>query len=90
MATSGGVKLATLKGVAPGAMASGKWNNANAEIYSLNAWPVVVPGKKGSAKVTDVTFLQHGNPQERELHFAVKNTGASTIDIEVWATWWNA
>src|SRR5262249_51713327 len=26
---------------------------------------------------------------ERKLFFSVKNTGATTIDIDVWAFWWN-
>jgi CubicO group peptidase (beta-lactamase class C family) len=33
--------------------------------------------------------VAHGSPSERELHFSVKNTGTTTIDIDVWAFWWN-
>jgi hypothetical protein len=90
MAASGGLKLTTLKKVAPGATIFRKWNNANAEVYSLHAWPVVAAGVDSSAEITRTSFVVHGNPQERELHYWVKNTGATQIDIDVWAFWWNA
>lgn len=90
MATSGGRRLATLSQVAPGATVGRVWNNANAEVYSLHAWPVVAAGVDGSAEVTKTKFVVHGNPSERELHFWVKNTGNTAIDIAVWAYWWNA
>lgn len=90
MATSGGLKLGTLSQVAPGATSGGVWNNANAEVYSLHAWPAVPVGATASAEVTKISFVVHGNPSERELHFWVKNTGTSKADIDVWAFWWNA
>jgi hypothetical protein len=90
MATSGGQKLTILSQVAPGATKNRKWNNANAEVYSLHAWPVVAPGISASAEITKTSFVVHGNPSERELHYAVKNTGTTSIDIAVWAFWWNA
>jgi len=90
MASSGGLKFGTLTQIAPGASVSRVWNNATAEVYSLNAWPVVVPGATASAEITSMTFVVHGNPSEKELHYTVKNTGSTTINIDVWAFWWNA
>lgn len=90
MATSGGVKITTLKKIAPGASKAAHWNNANAESYSLNAWPQVSAGVTGSAEITKVAYKVHGSPSERELHFTVKNTGKTTIDVDVWAFWFNA
>lgn len=90
MATSGGQKLTTLKQVAPGTTKGMIWNNANAEVYSLQAWPVVPAGVDSSAEITKVRFVVHGNPSERELHYSVKNTGTTAVDIDVWAFWWNA
>jgi hypothetical protein len=90
MATSGGQKLVTLSQVAPGATVGSKWNNANAEVYSLHAWPVVSAGVNASAEIAKTSFVVHGNPSERELHFWVKNTGTTQVDIAVWAFWWNA
>jgi hypothetical protein len=90
MATSGGLKLGTLKQVAPGATISSTWNNANSEVYSLQAWPVVAAGVDASAEVTKMRFVVHGNPSERELQYWVKNTGSSKVDIDVWAFRWNA
>jgi hypothetical protein len=90
MATSGGQKFVRLTDVAPGATVGRKWNNANAEVYSLQAWPVVPAGVSASAEITKTSFVVHGNPSERELHYWVKNTGTSTVDIDVWAFWWNA
>jgi hypothetical protein len=90
MATSGGQKLVTLSQVAPGATVGSIWNNANAEVYSLHAWPVVGAGVNASAEITKISFVVHGNPSERELQFWVKNTGATQVDIAVWAFWWNA
>jgi hypothetical protein len=51
---------------------------------------VVAAGVDSSAEITKVSFVVHGNPSERELHYWVKNTGATQIDIDVWAFWWNA
>lgn len=90
MAASGGLKLTTLTNVAPGATVGLIWNNANAEVYSLQAWPVVAAGVSASAEITKMRFVVHGNPSERELHYSVKNTGATQCDIAVWATWWDA
>lgn len=90
MATSGGLKLETLTQVAPGATVGRKWNNANAEVYSLHAWPVVPAGVDSSAEITRISFVVHGNPSERELHYWVKNTGTTQVDIDVWAFWWSA
>ncbi|MFE9747184.1 hypothetical protein ACFYOT_19960 [Saccharothrix saharensis] len=89
MANSGGQKLTTLSQVPPGATVGGKWNNAVAEVYTLQVWPVVAPGVNASAEVTKISYVVHGNPSERELHFWVKNTGATQVDIAVWAFWWN-
>src|SRR6266508_1055097 len=89
MATSGGQKLVTLSQVAPGATVGSKWNNATAEVYSLHAWPVVSAGVDASAEITKTSFVVHGSPSERELHFDVKNTGATTIDIDVWGLGWD-
>jgi hypothetical protein len=90
MATSGGLKLTTVAKVDPGATIKRKWNNATAEVYSLHAWPAVRSGVKASAEITRTSFVVHGNPSERELHFWVKNTGTTQVDIDVWAFWWNA
>jgi P pilus assembly chaperone PapD len=90
MAASGGQKLTTLTGVAPGVTQNMIWNNANAEVYSLHAWPVVPVGVSASAEITKTSFVVHGNPQERELHYSVKNTGTTTANIEVWVFWWDA
>lgn len=90
MATSGGLKLTTIKQVAPGATVGRKWNNATAEVYSLDAWPVVAAGVESSAEIMKINFFVHGNPSERELHYWVKNTGTTKVDIDVWAFWWNA
>jgi CubicO group peptidase (beta-lactamase class C family) len=79
----------TFKNVAPTATAHGWWNNANAEVYRVNAWPKVAPGTAASAEITKITSVVHGTPSERELHFYVQNTGTTTIDIDVWAFWWN-
>ncbi len=90
MATSGGQKLTTLTGLAPGATVHRHWNNATAEVYSLQAWPVVAAGVAASAEITKMSFQVHGNPSERELHYWVKNTGSTAADVEIWAFWWNA
>jgi hypothetical protein len=90
MAASGGLKLGTLKQVAPGTTQFGKWNNANAEVYSLQAWPVSPTGIDSSAEIIRTSFVVQGNPSTRELHFWVKNTGTTQVDIDVWAFWWNA
>jgi CubicO group peptidase (beta-lactamase class C family) len=89
MANEGGFKVLTLTNIAPGATAHGWWNNANSEVYRLNAWPKVAPGVTASAEITDITAKVHGSPSERELHFSVKNTGATVIDVDVWAFHWN-
>lgn len=90
MSSSGGVKLTTLSGVDPGESKSMIWNNATYEVYSLQVWPVVAPGVQASAEVTKVSYVVHGKPQERELHYTVKNTGSTKVDIAVWAFRWNA
>jgi len=90
MANSGGQKFTTLTQIAPGATVNRVWNNANAEVYCLNAWPVVIPGATGSAEITKTSYVVHGNPSERELHYSVKNTGSTTINVDVWGFWWNA
>jgi CubicO group peptidase (beta-lactamase class C family) len=87
--TLGAVKLKTFTAVAPKATVHSWWNNANAEVYRLNAWPKVAPGVAASAEITKTMSVVHGSPSERELHFYVKNTGTTTIDIDVWALWWN-
>jgi CubicO group peptidase (beta-lactamase class C family) len=89
MTTEGGFKVLTLTNVQPGATAHGWWNNANSEVYRLNAWPKVSPGVSASAEITKVQSIVHGNPSERELHFYVKNTGASAVDIDVWGFRWD-
>jgi hypothetical protein len=90
MPSSGGLKLTTIDALAPGSTKSKTWNNANAEVYSLQAWPVVAAGVGASAEIINVRYVVHNNPQERELHYTVKNTGTTTADIAVWAFWWNA
>jgi hypothetical protein len=90
MATSGGQKLTTITQLAPGASVGMVWNNANWEVHCLNAWPVVVPGASASAEITKITYVVHGNPSERELHYTVKNTGSTTINVDIWVMWWNA
>jgi hypothetical protein len=90
MATSGGQRLTTLTQVAPGATVKRIWNNAVAEVYSLHVWPVAPAGVSASAEIAKISFIVHGNPSERELHYWVKNTGTSIVDIDVWAFWWNA
>ncbi len=89
MANHGAAKLITFTKVAPNATVHSWWNNANAEVYRLNAWPKVAPGVAASAEITETSSVVHGSPSERELHFYVKNTGTTTIDIDVWAFWWN-
>jgi len=89
MATQGAFKVLTFTNVQPGATAHGWWNNANSEVYKLNAWPHVAAGVTASAEITKVSSRVHGNPSERELHFDVKNTGATAIDIDVWAFRWD-
>ncbi|HEX5886099.1 MAG TPA: serine hydrolase [Pyrinomonadaceae bacterium] len=84
-----GVKILTFTNVQPGATVHGWWNNANSEVYRLNAWPNVAAGVNASAEITAINGKVHGNPSERELHFDVKNTGATAIDIDVWALAWN-
>ncbi|MEA2900309.1 MAG: hypothetical protein QOH36_196 [Actinomycetota bacterium] len=64
------------------------WNNANAEVYSLQAWPEVAPGVNASAEITKTSYVVHGYPSERELHYWVKNTGTTQVDIAVWVFWW--
>lgn len=86
---SGAVKVKTFTNVAPNATVHSWWNNANAEVYRLNAWPKVAPGVAASAEITKTMSVVHGTPSERELHFYVKNTGTTAIDIDVWAFWWN-
>jgi hypothetical protein len=90
MSTSGGQKLGTLPQVAPGATVESVWKNADSEVYSLHAWPAASPGVSASAEITRTSFVVQGNPQKRELHFWVKNTGTTPVDITVWAFWWNA
>jgi len=82
-------KILTLTNLQPGATTHGWWNNANSEIYRLNAWPKVAPGVAASAEITKISGLVHGSPSERELHFDVKNTGATTIDVDVWGLAWD-
>lgn len=84
------MKLATFSAVAPGASKNSVWNNATAEVYSLQVWPVVAAGVNASAEVTTVSYVVHNSPQERELHYTVKNTGTVAADLAVWAFWWNA
>ena len=86
---TGGSKFITFDNVAAGATAHGWWNNAKAEMYRLSAWPKVAPGILASAEITQIRSIVHGNPSERELHFWVKNTGTTTIDIDVWGFWWD-
>lgn len=66
------------------------WNNANAEVYSLQAWPEVAPGVNASAEITKTSYVVHGYPSERELHYWVKNTGTTQVDIAVWVFWSDA
>ena len=47
MDIQGATKLLTFTQVAPGATVHSWWNNANAEIYRLNAWPKVAAGAAG-------------------------------------------
>lgn len=82
-------KVLTFTNIQPGATAHAWWNNANGEVYRLNAWPKVTPGVAASAEITKISSRVHGNPSERELHFDVKNTGTTTIDIDVWAFQWD-
>jgi hypothetical protein len=92
MSSSGGQKIKTFTQVAPGATASAHWNNASAEVYSLSAWPIVSAGGIGQVEVTKVTYKaikEHDKPTARELHFSVKNTGLFSVNIDVWAFWWN-
>ena len=89
MATETGFKVLTFTNVLPGATVHGWWNNANSEVYRLNAWPKVSPGVTASAEITKIQSIVHGNPSERELHFYVKNTGAGAIDIDVWGFRWD-
>ncbi len=84
-----GFKILTFTDVQPGATAHGWWNNANSEVYRLNAWPKVALGVAASAEITKISSVVHGSPSERELHFYVKNTGATTIDIDVWGLRWD-
>jgi D-alanyl-D-alanine carboxypeptidase len=84
-----GFKILTFTNIQPGATAHGWWNNANSEAYRLNAWPKVAPGVTASAEITKISGVVHGSPSERELHFDVQNTGATTIDIDVWALGWD-
>ena len=86
---TGGTKFITFDNVAAGATAHGWWNNATAEMYRLSAWPEVAAGISASAEITQIRSIVHGNPSERELHFWVKNTGTTTIDIDVWGFWWD-
>ena len=86
---AGGSKFITFDNVAAGATAHGWWNNAKAEMYRLSAWPKVAAGISASAEITQIKSIVHGNPSERELHFWVKNTGTTTIDIDVWGFWWD-
>ncbi len=84
-----GFKILTFTDVQPGATAHGWWNNANSEVYRLNAWPKVAPGVAASAEITKISSVVHGSPSECELHFYVKNTGATKIDIDVWGLRWD-
>ena len=84
-----GFKVGTLANIQPGATAHSKWNNANSEVYRLNAWPKVAPGVAASAEITRVHSIVHGTPSERELHFDVKNTGSTAIDVDVWGLRWD-
>ena len=84
-----GSKIMTFTDVQPGASVHGWWNNANSEVYRLNAWPKVAVGVNASAEIVKISSLVHGNPTERELHFDVKNTGATKIDIDIWGLGWD-
>jgi D-alanyl-D-alanine carboxypeptidase len=84
-----GIKILTFTNVQPGATVHSWWNNANSEVYRLNAWPKVAPGVTASAEIVTTSGVVHGSQSERELHFDVKNTGATVIDIDVWALAWN-
>ena len=84
-----GFKVCTLTNIQPGATAHSNWNNANSEVYRLNAWPKVAPGVAASAEITRISSLVHGTPSERELQFDVKNTGSTTIDVDVWGLRWD-
>jgi hypothetical protein len=89
MSTSGGHKIQTLNQMAPGATVTSAWRVA-AEVTCLNAWPVVVAGATGSAEITKITYLKKGNPSERFIEYTVKNTGTTTINVNVWEFWWNS
>ncbi len=84
----GATKLITFTKVQPGATAGAAWNNAFGDVYHLNAWPKVAPGVTGSAELVQVKTVIKADPVEKELHFTVKNTGSTVIDIDVWAFWW--
>lgn len=60
-----GIKLLTFTNVQPGATVHGGWNNANSEVYRLNAWPKVAPGVTASAEIETISGIVHGNPKER-------------------------
>ena len=50
-----GFKILTFTNIQPGATAHGWWNNANSEVYRLNAWPNVLPGVAASAEITKIS-----------------------------------
>lgn len=60
-----GFKILTFTDIQPGATAHGWWNNANSEVYRLNAWPKVAPGVAASAEITKISSVVHGSPSER-------------------------
>ena len=57
-----GFKVLTFTNLQPGATAHGWWNNANSEIYRLNAWPNVAPGVAASAEITKISGRRAREP----------------------------
>ena len=90
MSSSGILRMTTLTQVQPNQVVHRWWNNANAETYILNAWPVTAPDGVAAVQIVKQEFRRIAGTGERELHFWVKNTGTITTDIEVWAHWRNA
>jgi hypothetical protein len=84
MASVWATKMASGFQFKPGDTAFWLWNNAPGDtVYSFSVQPYVLSGSNGSAQVTGVNYYIHGNPQEREVHISIKNTGSTTINYDL-------
>jgi hypothetical protein len=84
MATVSATKMVSGFQFKPGAKAHWAWYNAHSDtVYSFSVQPYVLTGSDGKAEVTKVNYYIQGNPQARQVHIEVTNTGSTTINYDL-------